>query len=97
MKKFVFLYVGASEARTDETMKAWGDWFASVGESFIDSGNPFGPGRYVSKSGTTDLTMDKDAITGYSILNAESMKDAERIAATCPVVTGVRVFEALAM
>lgn len=46
MKKFVFLYQGQGEATTD-SMKAWGDWFARVGEHMVDSGNPSAPdGRW---------------------------------------------------
>ena len=97
MKKFLFLYVGAQEARSEETMRAWQDWFASVGDSFVDSGNPLGAGRYLNGRGPTDLPSGQDAITGYSLVNADSMEAAESIAATCPTVSGIRVYEALPM
>ena len=98
MKKFLFLYVGTGEARTDESMTRWRDWFASVGDAFVDSGNPLGAGRYLQNgSGASDLPSDGDSITGYSLVNADSLQEAEKIAATCPAVSGIRVYEALPM
>jgi len=44
-------------------MKAWGDWFASLGEQLVDGGNPFGAGRAVTADGVTDLSNDAAPIT----------------------------------
>ncbi len=96
MKKFVFLYVGLWTP-AEEMKQAWGEWFESVGDKFVDSGNPFGPGKEVTKASTSDLPMDKDAITGYSIVNAESLEAAEELAKSCPSITSVRVYEAMTM
>jgi len=96
MKKFVFLYVGYEESAKD-MMEAWSKWFASVGDKMVDSGNPFGAGREVTPGGSKELSVDKAAITGYSIVNAETMDEAEKIAKGCPVVSGVRIYEAMAM
>lgn len=97
MKKYLFLYVGAGESRSDEVMTKWRDWFASVGDAFVDSGNPLGAGRFLGNGGPSDLPPDRDAITGYSLVKADSMEEAESLAATCPVVSGIRVYEALPM
>jgi hypothetical protein len=44
----------------------------------IDSGNPFGPGREITHTSTKELTHDKEAVTGYLIINAEIlMKEKE--------------------
>ncbi len=38
MKKFVFLYQGQGQAEpTADSMKAWGDWFARVGEHMVEA------------------------------------------------------------
>jgi hypothetical protein len=95
MKKFVFLYQGWGENNAD-TMQAWGDWFALVGEQMVDSGNPFGAGRLVTPAGTSDLSGD-DAITGYSIVSAADLDAAVKLLDGCPMSTGVRIYEAMAM
>jgi hypothetical protein len=98
MKKFVFLYQGqGSTEPTAEGMKAWGDWFASLGEHLVDGGNPFGAGREVTADGVTDLSADANPITGYTIVNAADLDAAQELLAGCPMSTGVRVYEALPM
>jgi hypothetical protein len=96
MKKFVFLYQGQGEAITD-SMKAWGDWFARVGEHMVDSGNPFGAGRQITPDGVSDLSDDVAPITGYSIVSAADLDAAEKLLDGCPMSTGVRIYEAMPM
>ncbi len=96
MKKFVFLYYGF-ESPTQEIKDAWSNWFASLGDKMVDSGNPLGTGREITHNGTKELSLDKGAITGYSIINAESIDEAEEIAKGCPFITSVRVYEAVSM
>lgn len=96
MKKFVFLYYGY-EVPTPEMKDAWRNWFSSLGDRIVDSGNPFGAGREITHGGTKELSLDSGAITGYSIINAASIDEAEEIAKGCPIVTSVRVYEAMSM
>jgi hypothetical protein len=96
MKKFMFLYYGMWTP-TQEMKDAWGKWFASIADRLVDSGNPFGPGLEVSDTGTKELSQDKEAIVGYSIINAKSIDEAEKIAKDCPIITSVRVYEAMSM
>ena len=96
MKKFVFLYYGF-EPPTQEIQEAWSNWFASIGDKMVDSGNPFGSGREITHNGTKELSLDKAAITGYSIINADNIDEAEKIAKECPIVTSIRVYEAVSM
>lgn len=96
MSKYVFLYQGAGEA-TDDVMAAWMGWFESIGDSLVDGGNPFGAGRQVTKNGTKDLSGDDSPLTGYSIVNAENMDAAEKLLDGCPIIDGVRIYEAMAM
>lgn len=98
MKKFVFLYYGRwPETPTQEIKDAWSKWFASIADKLVDSGSPFGLGREITHARIKELSQDKAAITGYSILNAESMEEAEKIAKACPIITSVRVYEAMSM
>ncbi|MDQ7027604.1 MAG: YciI family protein [Anaerolineae bacterium] len=96
MKKFVFLYCGF-EPPTPEIQEAWGKWFASIGSKMIDSGNALGSGKEITHDGIKDLPLDKNATTGYSIINAESLDEAVKIAQDCPIITSIRVYEAMSM
>ena len=96
MKKFLFLYYGFVTP-TEEIGEAWGKWFESVGDKFVDSGTPFGYGREITHDGTNELPLQADSLTGYSIINAADMNEAEKIAKTCPIITSIRIYEADSM
>ena len=96
MKKFVFLYQGFGEP-TDDVKAAWMNWFGTISGSIVDGGNPFGPGREVTPTGTIDLPLTADSTTGYTIVNADNMDDAEKLLKDCPMVNSVRVYEAMSM
>ena len=78
-------------------MNAWNDWFASIGEKIADKGGPCGAGREITPTGTKDLPLDKEAMTGYMIIAAGNMNEAEKIAQGCPIITSIRVYEAMSM
>ena len=40
-----------------------------------------------------DLPMGMESITGYSIISAESLDDAEKIAQENPFIASIRVYE----
>ena len=93
MKKFVFLSYGF-RTPTPEIMAAWNKWFESMKGSIVDMAG-FRGGREISKSGTRDLPMDLEAITGFMIVNAESIDAAEKMAEGNPYITGIRVYETM--
>ena len=98
MKKFVLLYTGTrDQAPTDESLAAWGEWFASLGDKVVDPGNPFGQGREVSAGNTTELSASTDGVTGYTLINAQDIDEAEKIALSHPTVPAMLVFEAMPM
>ena len=96
MKKFVIFHYGF-EMPTPEIMDAWGKWFASIGAKVVDPGSPLGPGREISHTGTKELPLGMESLTGYCIINADNIDDAEKIAQGCPIITSVRVYEAMSM
>ena len=96
MKKFVFFHYGF-ETPTQEIQEAWGKWFASISDKIVDSGSPLGPGREISRSGTKELPLGKESLTGYCIINADNLDAAEKIAQGCPIITSIRVYEAMSM
>jgi hypothetical protein len=96
MKKFVYLYHGYQEP-SPAVMDAWMSWFGKIGDKLVDPGNPFGPGRQVTPAGSTDLTDDTSPATGYSIINAETIDEAEALLDGCPIISSVRIYEAMPM
>ena len=71
MKKFVFIYVGFVEI-TPEIGQAWGNWFASIAEHIVDSGNPFGPGIEMTRDGTKQLSPDMTRLVATPSLMRKS-------------------------
>ena len=66
MKRFMLLHFGF-EKPTPEIMAAWGRWFESVADKSVDNGGFHAGAREISHSGTRDLPMGMDSITGYSM------------------------------
>jgi len=97
MPKYVYVYKGGGMPETEEEgkrlMDAWSSWLGGFGDSLVDMGNPFGESKAVGGS--------TSGLTGYSILNADSLDDATSKAKGCPVLDGgrgsVEVYEAIAM
>ncbi len=87
----MFLHIGF-EKPTLEIMKAWEAWFGSISDKQVDQGG-FSGGREVSKSGTKDLPWNMESITGYNIIEAESLDAAEILALSCPFISSIRVYE----
>lgn len=91
MKKYMLLHYGF-EKPTPEIMDAWGTWFGTIADKMVGQGG-FGAGREISAAGTKDLPMGRESITGYNIIEAESLEEAERLARGNPYIAGIRVYE----
>ena len=91
MHKYMLLHFGF-EKPTPEIMEAWGNWFAEVADTTVENGG-LRSGREISKSGTADLAWDTESITGYTIIEAGSLEEAEKIAQGNPYIASIRVYE----
>jgi hypothetical protein len=91
MKKYVLLHYGF-EKPTPEIMAAWGKWFETVKPHMVDMAG-LGAGREISRSGTCDLPLGPDSITGFTIVNAASLDEAEKLAQGNPFISGIRIYE----
>lgn len=80
------------EKPTPEIMEAWGAWFESIADRTVDQGG-FSGGREISSTGTRDLPWGMESITGYNIIEAESLDEAEKIAKGNPFIASIRVYE----
>lgn len=91
MKKYLLLHFGF-EKPTPEIMKAWGEWFEKIADRTLENGG-LRAAREISKSGTKDLPWGMESITGYTIIHAESLDEAEEIARDNPFIASIRVYE----
>jgi hypothetical protein len=91
MKKFVLVHCGF-EKPTAEIMAAWGKWFESIKDNTVDNVG-FAGGREISKAGTKELPWGPESITGISIVSANSLDEAEKMAQSCPYISSIRVYE----
>jgi hypothetical protein len=91
MKRFMLLHIGF-EKPTPEIMTAWRAWFDSVAERTVENAGLRG-GREISRDAARDLPWDANSLTGYTIVRAESIQDAEGLARGNPFITGIRIYE----
>lgn len=99
MANYLLVYLGGEMAETpadqQAQMAAWGAWFGSIGDGVVDGGNPCGPSKTVaSNGGVTDGAAS--ALSGYSILKADTLDAAAKLAKGCPVLASggsVEVYE----
>ena len=68
---------GGTEAvqQMQEGMKPWMEWSARCGDKLVDMGSPLMGGLSLGADGST--TPSSHDVTGYSILQAESMEEAK--------------------
>ena len=76
-------------------MAAWGKWFESIKDNIIDMGGHFSGGREISKAGTKNLPLGPESITGFTIVSANSLEDAEKMAQSNPYISSIRVYEVM--
>jgi hypothetical protein len=100
MANYLLAYTGGSVPETEEErgaqMAAWGTWFGGLGEAVVDGGNPVGPSKLISADGSVSDGAPS-ALTGYSVIAADSLDAATELAKGCPVFAvggSVEVYEA---
>ena len=91
MKRFVLMHVGF-EKPTPEIMQRWKAWFASVADRTVEHIG-LRAAREISSNGTKDLPFGVDALTGMTIIQAESLDEAETLAKSNPFISSIRIYE----
>jgi hypothetical protein len=99
MAKYLLLFGGGNmpegEAAQAQVMKAWEAWFTELGSAVADPGNPFTPAaKKISSDGSVGDAAA--SASGYSVIEADSLDLAAKLATSCPVLQGgatITVFE----
>lgn len=87
MKKFIALYCNTSGAHQPtpelspeekaQMMAPWATWYEKYGDRVVDMGAPCAP---ASSSNTgNEWSQSKNFVTGYSIVSATSMAEAQEM------------------
>lgn len=111
MKNFLAIFTGTAEsmatwsqldeaerqARMKQGVAAWHAWVAQHEARIVDHGGPLGKTKRISPAGIADI---RNAMTGYTILRAESHAEAAALFEQHPHFTifpgdGVEVMECL--
>jgi hypothetical protein len=84
MARYIMIYKGEATDMSEMTeeeraavMAKWGAWMEKVGPALTDVGSPFGPGTSLVDDGSTGAPI---ALTGYSIVEADSLEAAVALA-----------------
>ena len=92
MAKYLLLYTGgggmpATDAERAAVLQDWTDWFNQVGAALVDQGNPTLPnGKTIASNGTVKDAAIATAPSGYSIIKADSLDAAVKLAKGNPVL-----------
>jgi hypothetical protein len=94
---YVLVFKGGGMAETEAeqqaVMAAWGEWYGKLGQAVVDGGNPFGPSKSVASDGTVSDGA-ASGLTGYAILQADSLDAAAEMAKGCPILSSGGSIEA---
>jgi hypothetical protein len=104
MANYVLVFIGGSvpetEAAQQQVMADWGAWYGGLGAAVVDPGTPFGPSKTVAADGSVSDGA-ASALTGYTILTADSLDAATEMSKGCPILAdgagSIEVYETLEM
>ncbi len=87
MSNYVLTYYGEPKFKSPEEggkyMAKWQAWVGNLGDALVNPGVPFGKSKTVSSNGVSD-DAGSNRVTGFSIVKADSMDAALKIAKGCP-------------
>jgi hypothetical protein len=87
MANYIIAYHGGKKPASPEEGKAgmakWQVWLEDLGEAVVNPGTPLGKSRIVSASGVSP-DGGKNPMSGYSIVEADSIDSALEMASQCP-------------
>ena len=89
--KYLLVYYGGGMPETPaaqaRVLKQWEKWFAKLGPSMVDGGNPFsGAVNKIRADGSVAKGPIGKRATGYSIIDAPSLDKATKQAKGCPII-----------
>ncbi len=87
MPQYIITYLGGDQPSTPEEGKQhfakYQDWLSSLGDSAVSPANPFKNTSTVNSDGTV-TSGSTTTMSGYTIIESDSMEAALEIAKACP-------------
>ena len=87
MPQYIIVYLGGNQPSDPEESKQnyakYKKWLASLGDSAVSPANPFKNTSTVNPDGSV-TAGSSTAMSGYTIINVDSMEKALEIARACP-------------
>jgi hypothetical protein len=87
MPKFIMTYQGGTPPATPEDgqamMAKWQAWMKDNADVLVEPQNPLGKATAISSSGPVEATA-LAGMMGYSVVQADNMEAAVKIAKSCP-------------
>ncbi len=87
MSNYIIAYHGGKKPDSPEEgakqMARWQAWLGDLGDAVVNPGTPLGKSRIVSSDGVSD-DGGPNPLTGFSIVEADSMDAALEMAKECP-------------
>ena len=87
MAQYIISYLGGNQPSTPEQGKQhfarYKDWLSSLGERVVSPANPFKNTCTVHADGSIS-EGSTTSMSGYTIIEADSIEDAQTIAKACP-------------
>ena len=87
MTNYIIAYHGGKKPDSPEEgakhKAKWQAWVGGLGDAVVNPGTPLGKSKTVSSDGVSD-DGGPNSLTGFSIVNANSMDAALEMAKACP-------------
>jgi hypothetical protein len=93
MPNYLLAYHGGGgmaqdEAARNKLMADWGKWFQQLGGALVDGGNPTTVAKTISSKGAVSNGGGANPVSGYSVIKADNIDSAVKLASGCPVLAG---------
>jgi len=89
MPNYILAYHGGAQPESPEEgakhMQRWRTWLSDLGDAVVNPGTPLGKSTFVSAGGVM-ADGGPEALTGFSVVSADSMEAALEMAKACPFV-----------
>jgi hypothetical protein len=87
MAQYIIVYLGGNQPSSPEEGKnhfeKYKEWLTSLGDSVISPANPFKDTSTIKPDGTV-TTGSTTSMSGYTIIEADSIEAALEVAKACP-------------
>jgi hypothetical protein len=93
MANYLLAYHGGGgmaqdQAARDKLMAEWGKWFQELGPALVDGGNPVMRAKTITSKGSVSEGGGQNPVSGYSVIKANDLDSAVKLARGCPVLAG---------